>query len=344
MKENYEVNLDDNEANELEEKACNVDLPGLGKMKFLPYGGVFDGPNFNVANVGVDLGLTKGLAKEELTKDLNESHKAFWACGIGADNIGVSKAVENCSNPEVVGMDLCRYGFNFDECNDTFKINLFNINGSAYAINLLSADYIKRSRILLVDGYCNFETKKEIARKIADGSFRADCVVFIKRSCDSEGTKLIEEELKKRGCESNVIRESDYNALTRKGKELYAKLIGEELGEKGFESNVIREGDYNALTIKGKELYAKLIDEELGEKVFESLIQNDNDNDNDNFTNKAKRRKKFRNLIGKVKENKGKTAFGFVSFLGLEELLRRNFFSGEKTNEKEKAKKFKKVS
>ena len=309
MKENYEVNLDDNEAkNKLEEKACNeVDLPGLGKMKFLPYGGVFDGPSFNVANVGVDPKLTKGLAKEELTKDLNESHKAFWACGIGADNIGVSKAVENCSNPEVVGMDLCRYGFNFDKFNDTFKINLFNINGSTYAINVLSADYIKRSRILLVDGYCNFETKKEIARKIADGSFRADCVVFIKRSCDSEGTKLIEKELKKRGCESNVIPE----------------------------------GNYNALTIKGKELYAKLIGEELKKDVFESLIQNDNDNDN--FTNKAKRGKKFRNLIGKVKENKGKMAFGFVSFLGLEELLRRSFFSGEKTNEKEKAKNLKKL-
>ena len=85
-------------------------------------------------------------------------------------------------------------------------------------------------------------------------------------------------------------------------------------------------------------MYTKL----LSERVSKDITMTKNV-EGPGYKKYKKHKNGFSKLLDTVKENKGKTLAGFLGLLSLEELWRNGFFSGDKTNEKEKAKNLKKL-
>ena len=329
MKE-YKDNIDlddimfDNGADKedkLEEKACNeVDLPGLGKMEFLP-----SGEEDYILLKTVTIGISKDSAdhlneNEAKREEFSKSYEAFWTCGskVSDNNVNYSIGIFSHKSEKpvriTVGSEFCSFFSKIG--NHKFRFQNWACSGVENLFPIVST-YFKNSSFFVIDGYCDSVFKEKFAEMIDSKEIEAGRVVFIKRY-DNEG-KVIDE----------------------KG----TKALGDQLQKSGFGGNVVDGRNYEALAEKGKKMYTKLLSEHVSKDITMTKDKKIVVSNVKGFKHKKYKKHKngFSKLLNAVKENKGKTMFTLFGLLGLEELWRNGFFSGDKTNEKEKAKNLKKL-
>ena len=337
MKENYDIDGNHYGANELEEK----------KIDFKDFRCIDDSKWLKDVTKAIKVEPILYISPErkycfqyydKFGSPLNDSLPGLEQIGRTKrliDFLGVYSNVLMRYEIDLLVSPFARYYLEVQNCYPLFMMSLDRLNGddsdnnsdSFSDISNIQPNDLKNRSLIIIDGYSGVNTQKKIAGIIEMLKIKDKCVLINSES----------ENVKKSGIldvinEKNVI--NDDNVKDR-SKELFGKILKEaKEGNEIVDASPSKDRLDEILIMNC--LQDKLDKINLGLAQAEML----------NVPIKSKKGMKFNKfgkLLNTVKENKGTTLASLFGLVTFEELLRRSFFSGDKTNEKEKAKDLKKL-